>query len=98
MFADYRCCNSCDDVKKAYKMKNWDFHPSNIEQCKNQTFNNDVPDNAFKEGCQIYGILQVNRVSTENVLRHFWGLENKSKLLKVIFYGDILVTVTKPIL
>lgn len=44
-------------------MKNWDFHPSGIEQCKNQSLNSDVHDKAFKEGCRIYGTLQVNRVS-----------------------------------
>lgn len=90
MFNIYRCCNTCDDVKRAYKMKNWDFHPSNIEQCKNQKDSKDMPDNAFKEGCQIYGSLQVNRVSTENMLKllevtyflfeYFLGILTKSIL------------------
>lgn len=63
MYKLFRCCNTCNDVKNAYKTKNWDFHPSSIEQCKNQSSNSDVHDKAFKEGCQIYGTLQVNRVS-----------------------------------
>ncbi|XP_001948436.1 endoplasmic reticulum-Golgi intermediate compartment protein 3 [Acyrthosiphon pisum] len=57
------CCNTCDDVKRAYKMKNWDFRPSSIEQCKNQSSQNEMYDKAFKEGCQLYGTLLVNRVS-----------------------------------
>lgn len=59
----FRCCNTCDDVKRAYKMKNWDLHPFSIEQCKNQSSQNDMYDKAFKEGCEIFGTLQVNRVS-----------------------------------
>lgn len=62
----FRCCNTCDDVKRAYKMKNWDFHPSRVEQCKNQESQNNMDDKAFKEGCQIYGTLLVNRVSIED--------------------------------
>lgn len=56
----FRCCNTCEDVKKAYKYKNWVFHPSNIEQCKDQSYENTE---SPKEGCQIYGTLLVNRVS-----------------------------------
>ncbi|XP_050438200.1 endoplasmic reticulum-Golgi intermediate compartment protein 3 [Adelges cooleyi] len=55
------CCNTCDDVRRAYKLKSWDFNPSVIEQCKNQN-SNSSSENAFKEGCQIFGTLQVNRV------------------------------------
>lgn len=44
-------------------MKNWDIHPFSIEQCKNQSSQNDMYDKAFKEGCEIFGTLQVNRVS-----------------------------------
>lgn len=47
-------------------MKNWDFHPYSIEQCKNQSSQNEMYDKAFKEGCQLYGTLLVNRVSNKN--------------------------------
>lgn len=80
-------------------MKNWDFHISNIEQCKNQTFNSDTPDSAFKEGCQIYGTLQVNRVSTKNVLKHL-GYKEQVKTFDsiLLFYEDFLTIITKSIL
>lgn len=58
-----RCCNTCDDVKRAYKLKNWDFHSMDIDQCKNQSSQNEMHEKAFKEGCQIFGTLLVNRVS-----------------------------------
>ena len=48
-------------------MKNWDFRPSSIEQCKNQSSQNEMYDKAFKEGCQLYGTLLVNRVSNKNL-------------------------------
>jgi len=60
---NFPCCNTCDDVKRAYKIKNWDFQPFTIDQCKNQSSQNEMNDKAFKEGCQMYGSLLVNRVS-----------------------------------
>lgn len=66
-----RCCQTCDDVKRAYKLKNWDFHPFSIEQCKNQSSQSGMYDNAFKEGCQMYGTLQVNRVSIEEFYKMY---------------------------
>lgn len=58
-----RCCQTCEDVMKAYKLKNWDFIPSNIDQCKDQSYQNDLYEKSFKEGCNLYGTLLVNRVS-----------------------------------
>ncbi|XP_050529523.1 endoplasmic reticulum-Golgi intermediate compartment protein 3 [Daktulosphaira vitifoliae] len=55
------CCNTCEDVQRAYALKSWNFNPSVIEQCKNQPLNGSS-ENTFKEGCQIFGTLQVNRV------------------------------------
>lgn len=57
-------------------MKNWDFHPFSIEQCKNQSYQNEMNDKAFKEGCQIFGTLLVNRVSNEN-LKFFYYYESE---------------------
>ena len=31
---DSKCCNTCDDVKKAYKEKGWTFQPELIQQCE----------------------------------------------------------------
>jgi len=55
------CCNTCADVREAYRKKNWAFNPDNFEQClAEKNFTRDS--SAFKEGCQVYGYLEVNRV------------------------------------
>ncbi|MEE6514143.1 hypothetical protein FKM82_022157 [Ascaphus truei] len=34
---DIRCCNSCDDVREAYRRKGWAFKtPDSIAQCKRE--------------------------------------------------------------
>ncbi|CAF0721813.1 unnamed protein product [Brachionus calyciflorus] len=76
--SNIKCCNTCDDVKKAYRQKNWHFSPYGIEQCK------DTLDEASRnmkasiksedseaikrmiesgEGCQLQGHLEVNKVA-----------------------------------
>ncbi|XP_066594196.1 endoplasmic reticulum-Golgi intermediate compartment protein 3 isoform X2 [Prorops nasuta] len=57
--AGIKCCNTCEDVREAYRLKKWaPPDPSIIKQCQN-----DVNiKNAFTQGCQIYGYLEVNRV------------------------------------
>lgn len=63
-----RCCNTCEDVREAYRIMQWRFpDPDDIEQCKNDQ-SNLMAKGAFKEGCQIYGYLEVNRVSSANIL------------------------------
>lgn len=61
-------------------MKNWDFRPSSIEQCKNQSSQNEMYDKAFKEGCQLYGTLLVNRVRNKN-LTNVYFIINKNNLI-----------------
>ena len=56
------CCDTCAEVREAYRKKNWAFHRENFEQCVNER-NSTQDGSAFKEGCQIYGYLEVNRVS-----------------------------------
>ncbi|XP_071525804.1 endoplasmic reticulum-Golgi intermediate compartment protein 3 [Panulirus ornatus] len=57
-----KCCNTCEDVKDAYRSKGWALPPlENIEQCVREgklVESSDLPE----EGCQIYGYLEVNRV------------------------------------
>lgn len=65
----FRCCNTCEDVKEAYRQRKWAFpDPQNITQCQNEHYADKLK-NAFAEGCQIYGTLLVNRVSSCNF---FW--------------------------
>ncbi|CAB3377491.1 Hypothetical predicted protein [Cloeon dipterum] len=58
---DLKCCNTCADVREAYRNKQWSLpEPDKIEQCKNENFSEHLK-TAFTEGCQIYGYLEVNR-------------------------------------
>ncbi|GBP21500.1 Endoplasmic reticulum-Golgi intermediate compartment protein 3 [Eumeta japonica] len=61
-FNDSQCCNTCDDVKEAYRLRRWALPDlATIEQCKNDK-SAGKSSLAFKEGCQIYGYMEVNRV------------------------------------
>lgn len=58
-----QCCNTCEEVKEAYRQRKWAFpDPENITQCQNEHYADKLK-TAFIEGCQIYGMLTVNRVS-----------------------------------
>nr|XP_018902255.1 PREDICTED: endoplasmic reticulum-Golgi intermediate compartment protein 3 [Bemisia tabaci] len=58
-----QCCNTCEEVKEAYRKRSWAISDlSTIEQCKHDKKSNKSK-NAFNEGCQIFGFMEVNRVS-----------------------------------
>ncbi|CAK9814971.1 Endoplasmic reticulum-Golgi intermediate compartment protein 3 [Anthophora plagiata] len=59
---DIKCCNTCEDVKNAYKSKKW-APPDlgEIKQCQNDKSVEKMK-TAFTQGCQIYGYMEVNRV------------------------------------
>ncbi|KAI5704141.1 endoplasmic reticulum-Golgi intermediate compartment protein 3-like [Diaphorina citri] len=58
-----KCCNTCNEVKEAYRYKKWALPElDTIVQCKNE-YSTEKLKNTFTEGCQIYGYLEVNRVS-----------------------------------
>lgn len=76
--ANFPCCNTCDDVRQAYRQKNWHFSPYGVEQCKKDL--EDAEGNVkaselsrdldsvlklldSKEGCRIVGHLEVNKVA-----------------------------------
>lgn len=76
--SNHRCCNTCDDVRAAYRQKNWHFSPFGIEQCKHELDDSHQNVKAAEmsrdakfvdellssgEGCQIYGHLEVNKVA-----------------------------------
>jgi len=63
--ADKKCCNTCAEVREAYRIRTWKFDPRGVDQCKGVegvASYTDAEERAFKEGCQIYGYLEVNRV------------------------------------
>ncbi|XP_022136391.1 endoplasmic reticulum-Golgi intermediate compartment protein 3-like [Momordica charantia] len=60
---DEDCCNSCQDVREAYRKKGWALsHPDLIDQCKREGFFQRVK-NEEGEGCNIHGFLEVNKVA-----------------------------------
>ncbi|XP_040186539.1 endoplasmic reticulum-Golgi intermediate compartment protein 3 [Rana temporaria] len=60
---DIRCCNTCDDVREAYRRKGWAFKtPDSIEQCKREGFSQKMQEQK-DEGCELYGFLEVNKVA-----------------------------------
>ncbi|XP_063231560.1 endoplasmic reticulum-Golgi intermediate compartment protein 3 [Bacillus rossius redtenbacheri] len=60
--AQIKCCNTCEAVKEAYRRKKWAISDlSNIKQCSDDS-SSEKMSKAFKEACQIYGTMEVNRV------------------------------------
>ncbi|CAN6899206.1 unnamed protein product [Brassica oleracea var. botrytis] len=60
---EHDCCNSCEDVREAYRKKGWGVtNPDLIDQCKREGFLQRVKDEEG-EGCNIYGFLEVNKVA-----------------------------------
>lgn len=58
------CCNSCDDVKRAYERIGWRFHPQGIKQCQSETSAESAKDELASDGgCQVYGLLELNKAS-----------------------------------
>ncbi|KAI3978513.1 hypothetical protein MKX01_015688 [Papaver californicum] len=61
--SDEDCCNSCEEVREAYRKKGWGLgNPELIDQCKREGFIQQIKDEEG-EGCNIYGFLEVNKVA-----------------------------------
>ncbi|CAI9763892.1 unnamed protein product [Fraxinus pennsylvanica] len=61
--SDDDCCNSCEEVREAYRKKGWAMsNPDLIDQCKREGFLQRVKEEEG-EGCNIYGFLDVNKVA-----------------------------------
>ncbi|XP_007907499.1 endoplasmic reticulum-Golgi intermediate compartment protein 3 isoform X1 [Callorhinchus milii] len=60
---DMKCCNTCADVREAYRRKGWAFkNADTIEQCMREGFTQKLQEQK-NEGCQVYGFLEVNKVA-----------------------------------
>ncbi|XP_056656589.1 endoplasmic reticulum-Golgi intermediate compartment protein 3-like [Monodelphis domestica] len=60
---DSKCCNTCEDVREAYRLRGWAFkNPDTIEQCRREGFSQKMQEQK-NEGCQVYGFLEVNKVA-----------------------------------
>lgn len=61
--ATIKCCNTCEDVKEAYRLKGWALQkPEQITQCHRDGFVTRLAEQK-NEGCRVYGYLEVNRVA-----------------------------------
>ena len=76
------CCNTCDDVKRAYRRKSWHIQNlSEISQCKHAV----RADRETDEGCNIHGFVALG---TGGGNLHFapdrqWEKEGDNKALKL---------------
>ncbi|KAF5444161.1 hypothetical protein F2P56_036658 [Juglans regia] len=61
--SDDDCCNSCEEVREAYRKKGWALtNMDMIDQCKREGFIQKIK-NEEGEGCNINGVLEVNKVA-----------------------------------
>ncbi|KAI8800756.1 endoplasmic reticulum vesicle transporter-domain-containing protein [Cladochytrium replicatum] len=57
------CCNTCDEVRRAYLEKGWSFtNPEEVEQCVGEGWMDKMKEQA-NEGCNVHGHLEVNKVA-----------------------------------
>lgn len=61
--SDDDCCNSCEEVREAYRRKGWGLsNPDLIDQCKREGWLDKIKEEEG-EGCNVYGSLEVNKVA-----------------------------------
>ena len=60
-----QCCDTCEEVRESYRLKGWAFSdPESITQCQNEGFSENLKaQKENKEGCSVYGYLDVNKVA-----------------------------------
>ena len=62
-----RCCNTCEEVREAYRQKGWAFTTAQeIDQCIREGWSDQVT-KQMNEGCRLYGYLEVNKVCLNNI-------------------------------
>ncbi|CAG5125691.1 unnamed protein product, partial [Candidula unifasciata] len=60
---DQKCCNTCDEVREAYRKKGWAFQdPNSILQCQREGWSKKI-EAQKNEGCKLFGYLEVNKVA-----------------------------------
>eukprot|EP00053_Salpingoeca_punica_P006196 m.59415 g.59415 ORF g.59415 m.59415 type:complete len:394 (+) comp13577_c0_seq1:87-1268(+) len=58
-----KCCNTCEQVREAYRLKGWAFNNADgIIQCEREGWSAKLREQA-NEGCIIFGYLEVNKVA-----------------------------------
>jgi hypothetical protein len=68
----HHCCNTCQDLKDAYRMKNWAFNDvvRNSEQCLREKNDPISGVRHGKEGCRVHGSMEVNKVAGNFHIAH----------------------------
>ncbi|GLC35510.1 hypothetical protein PLESTF_001383200 [Pleodorina starrii] len=57
------CCNTCDEVRAAYRRKGWALaNVDHIEQCAHDLYTESIKEQ-IGEGCHMWGMLEVNKVA-----------------------------------
>jgi endoplasmic reticulum-Golgi intermediate compartment protein 3 len=75
------CCDTCDDVKRAYEVKGWNLQDlSGISQCKEQVKASDEEG----EGCNVYGKVALNSGGGNLHLVPNRNLDGESKITSII--------------
>lgn len=58
-----QCCNTCEDVREAYRLKGWAFSdPHSIKQCVDEGWTNQISEQK-DEGCRVHGSIDVSKVA-----------------------------------
>ncbi|KAL4580881.1 hypothetical protein LXL04_017087 [Taraxacum kok-saghyz] len=91
------CCNTCDEVREAYRRKGWGLmNPDLIDQCKREGFVQRIKAEEG-EGCNVYGSIVVPTVYKSisgpviksnqfSVTEHYKGPEVSSRGLPGVFF------------
>jgi hypothetical protein len=59
-----QCCQTCDDVKRAYEKLGWNFKPQGILQCQSESYLTTMKEQFAEDGgCQLFGRLELNKNS-----------------------------------
>ncbi|VDO92341.1 unnamed protein product [Soboliphyme baturini] len=60
---EFRCCKTCEDVKRAYAIRGWAMiEIERVKQCRNDAWLGKLV--AFKnEGCEVYGHVKMSKVA-----------------------------------
>ncbi|XP_039006772.1 endoplasmic reticulum-Golgi intermediate compartment protein 3-like isoform X2 [Hibiscus syriacus] len=83
--SDDDCCNSCEEVREAYRRKGWAMTNADlIDQCKREGFFERIKEEDG-EGCNIHGSLEVNRVAG-----NFHFAAGKSFHQSSFFFDDLI--------
>jgi len=60
---ELKCCNTCAEVRDAYKKKKWSLpNVKTVEQCVKEGFTGEL-DEQRGEGCRVYGDITINKVA-----------------------------------